>query len=355
MLTILKIFEEHGKTIRLLLGVLIGLILGFIIAWGIWPVQWKDATPGHLHPVYQGYYINAVAQEYQQTGRLDVAKHKLGLDLDEKANPWLKEPQTLEEGFAQALAQTESREMVIALGRLAQDLQVNFRPDVTAPEATTTPEAETPPSRSFLGNLLRVLGYLIIALAVAALLYLLYSRWVEKRRAAGQPEEAGLAGAYGRPMEEAVVEGEAAPALRTVSATYREGDDFFNPSFSIEDGTEFLGECGVDISYAIGSGDHKKVTALEIWLFDKSDIKTVTTVLASEYAFRDPTLRAELAAKVASGGELRQMLPNDEVVLETTALRVRATVKGVVYAVSDDLPERSYFKEANVELRAYRR
>ena len=174
MLTILKILEKHGKTIRLMVGVLIGLVLGFIIAWGIRPVQWKDATPGQLHPAYQGYYINAIAKEYQQTGNIEIARHQLGLDLEEKANPWLKEKETLEAGFAQALEQTTSREDVITLGRLAQDLQVNFRPDVTAPEATTTPEAETPPSRSFLGNLLRVLGYLIIALAVAALLYLLH-------------------------------------------------------------------------------------------------------------------------------------------------------------------------------------
>ncbi len=354
MLTILKILEEHGKTIRLMIGVLIGLILGFIIAWGIWPVQWKDAVPGQLHPAYQGYYINEIAQEYQLTGRLDVAKHKLGLDLAEKANPWLKEPEKFETAFAKALEQTESREEVIALGRLAQDLQVNFRPDVTIPDTPAAQaETETPVRRSTLGNVLRILGFLLIALALAALGYVLYGRFVEKRRAAGEPQEPGLAGAYGGVIEDVVVEGEPAPALRTTSATYREGDDFFNPSFSIEDGTEFLGECGVDISHTIGAGAHKQVTAIEIWLFDKSDIKTVTTVLASEYAFENPSIREELAAKVAGGGELRQIMPNEEIVLETTALRVRALVKGVEYVLGD--PTNSTFKEANIELRAYRR
>lgn len=355
MLTILKILEEHGKTIRLMVGVLIGLILGFIIAWGIWPVQWQDASPGQLHPAYQGYYINAVAKEYQQTGSIDVARHKLGLDLAEKANPWVKETENLEAGFAQALEQTTSREDVVTLGRLAQDLQVNFRSEVVAPEAPTPEaEAEAPATRSTLGNILRALGYLIIALALAALGYLLYSRYVEKRRAEEGEQEPGLAGAYGRVIEDIAVEGETTPALRTTSATYREGDDFFNPSFSIEDGAEFLGECGVDISHTIGAGDHKKVTALEIWLFDKSDIKTVTTVLASEYAFQDPTFGEELLSKVAGGGELRQIIPGEEIVLETTALRVRALVKAVEYA-TEDLPANSYFKEANIELRAYRR
>lgn len=350
MLTILKIFEEHGKTIRLMVGVLMGLILGLILAWGVWPVQWKDATPGQLHSAYQGYLINAVAQEYQQTGRIEVARHKLGLDLPKRTNPWLKEPETLEAGFAQALEQTESREMVIALGRLAQDLQVNFRPEVDAPPATPAPETETPARRSTLGNLLRVAGYLVIALALAALAYVLYGRFVESRRAKEGPQEPGLAGAYGRAMEDVAIEGETTQALRTTSATYRAGDDFFNPSFSIEDGAEFLGECGVDISHTVGAGEHKKVAALEIWLFDKSDIKTVTKVLASDYAFRDPSLRAELSAK----GEVSLINPNNEIVLETTALRVRALVKAAEYAVGD-LPPNSYFKEVNVELRAYRR
>lgn len=346
MLTLLKILEKHGKLIRLMVGVLLGLILGLILAWGIWPVQWKDASPGQLHPAYQGYYINAIAQEYQQTGRIDIARHKLGLDLPKRANPWVKEPEKLEAAFAQALEQTESREMVIALARLAQDLNINFRPDIDAFPTQPAPSTEAPARPSLLGNVLKILGYLIIVLALAALLYLLYGRLVESRRAKESSAEPGLAAAYGPVVETGVVEGEVAPALRTTSAIYREGDDFFNPSFSIEDGTEFLGECGVDISHTIGAGEHKKVTALEVWLFDKSDIRTEVKVLASDYAFQDPALRGELATK----GEVILLKPNEEILLETTALRVRVLVRNVQYA--DEL--HSYFKEVHLELRAYR-
>jgi hypothetical protein len=44
------------------------------------------------------------------------------------------------------------------------------------------------------------------------------------------------------------------------------------------------GECGVGISETIGVGDPKKVTAFEVWLFDKNDIQTVTKVLMSAHA-----------------------------------------------------------------------
>ena len=67
--------------------------------------------------------------------------------------------------------------------------------------------------------------------------------------------------------------------------TYVMGDDLYDGSISIDtQGGDFLGEYGVGVSEIIGVGDPKKVTALEIWLFDKNDIKTATKVLMSAHA-----------------------------------------------------------------------
>jgi len=75
--------------------------------------------------------------------------------------------------------------------------------------------------------------------------------------------------------------GEVPPMVQFMT-TYMLGDDLFDDSFSIDSPTgEFLGECGVGISEAIGVGEPKKVAAYEIWLFDKNDIQTVTKVLMS--------------------------------------------------------------------------
>ena len=64
--------------------------------------------------------------------------------------------------------------------------------------------------------------------------------------------------------------------------TYVLGDDLYDESFSIDTASgDFLGEYGVGVSETIGVGEPKKVTALEIWLFDKNDIKTATKVLMS--------------------------------------------------------------------------
>ena len=81
-------------------------------------------------------------------------------------------------------------------------------------------------------------------------------------------------------------------------ASYRLGDDLFDNSFSIDSPAgEFLGECGVGISETIGVGDPKKVTAFEVWLFDKNDIQTVTKVVMSAHAFNDVAIRQRLEAK----------------------------------------------------------
>ena len=80
--------------------------------------------------------------------------------------------------------------------------------------------------------------------------------------------------------------------------TYVLGDDLFDDSFSIDSPSgEFLGECGIGISETIGVGEPKKVTAFEVWLFDKNDIQTVTKVLMSSHAFNDSATFQRLQAK----------------------------------------------------------
>jgi hypothetical protein len=60
------------------------------------------------------------------------------------------------------------------------------------------------------------------------------------------------------------------PALAQFMTTYRQGDDLYDDSFSIDSvNGEFLGECGVGIAETIGVGEPKKVTALEVWLFEQ--------------------------------------------------------------------------------------
>jgi hypothetical protein len=137
-----------------------------------------------------------------------------------------------------------------------------------------------------------------------------------------------------------------APPITQTMTTYVLGDDLYDESFSIDtQGGEFLGEYGVGVSEAIGVGEPKKVTALEIWLFDKNDIKTATKVLMSDHAFNDPAIRSRLEPK----GELVLVEPQGQILLETATLQLLATVADLEYG-RGAMPQNSYFERITLEL-----
>jgi hypothetical protein len=142
-----------------------------------------------------------------------------------------------------------------------------------------------------------------------------------------------------------------APPITQNMTTYVLGDDLYDESFSIDTASgDFLGEYGVGVSETIGVGEPKKVTALEIWLFDKNDIKTATKVLMSAHAFRDPGIRGRLEAK----GELIEVEPQRQIMLETETVQLLATVVDLQYG-DGAMPEKSYFERVTLELAIWRK
>jgi len=128
--------------------------------------------------------------------------------------------------------------------------------------------------------------------------------------------------------------------------TYAIGDDLYDDSYSIDSPTgEFLGECGVGISETIGVGEPKKITAFEVWLFDKNDIQTVTKVFMSEYALNDSKINQKLASK----GEPVLIEPGKRILLETATLQLEARVVDMIYG-QGSMPEKSHFERLTLEL-----
>ncbi len=77
--------------------------------------------------------------------------------------------------------------------------------------------------------------------------------------------------------------------------------DNFDESFAIEtEDNEWLGECGMGISESLDDGTPRRVTAFEVWLFDKPNTLTVTKVLMSDYANNNEALRNKLASPVGN-------------------------------------------------------
>lgn len=346
--------QERGRSTRLATGTIvgaifglgIGLLLGLLYAYQIAPVKFVDAEPQHLREDYAATYWQLVTQSYNQHLDPNLAKRQLG--------PW-DDIERLQSVLARARIES-SPETGIAIDSLADKLGDEPLPE---PQATPAPDEEQPAGGSLLsrinwGTFLGVLLLLLLLLAVAGLIL---SRARRSRTGTSTPVSRREADDDAPDWLATAREGEVTPdtalSLGHFVTSYTVGNDHYDESFSIETPTgEFLGECGVGISETIGEGTPDRVTAFEVWLFDKNDIRTVTKVLMSEYAFNDTELRDRLAPK----GEAVLALTNTPLVLETATLRVTATATEALYSQDNDqLPPNSAFDQLTVELAAQQR
>jgi hypothetical protein len=328
-------------------GLVVGLLLGMLLFWGLFPVQWTDARPYDLEPQAKAEYVALVADSFSlNKDQAAAAKYFEVWTVEEK-----------EEAFADAVALYEGQgqaDKVQAIEDLATVLVVSLpEAGVATPVAGETPEAEAPvePEPTAEPNLIQRLR--VPCLVFFVVLLVLVLAWIglrvalRRRAAAEAPESALQPTVVGPPIDE--WEGTGQPPLKHVFTTYELGEDTYDESASIETPMgEFLGEMGVGISETIGVGDPDKVTAFEVWLFDKSDIRTVTKVLMSEHAFNDEGLRTRLASK----GEAVLAQPGSPFALETSGLQVRVNVTDLTYG-EGEAPPRSFFTKLTVELMAY--
>ena len=137
--------------------------------------------------------------------------------------------------------------------------------------------------------------------------------------------------------------------LAEFDAIYHRGESDYDEAFVVEGdaGAGYRGECGMGIATALDS-ESNQATALEVWLFDKSDIRTVTTVLLSQYAQDTPALRDRLGEK----GDTRLAALNQAFAIEAKTLILEGEVTDLAYAEGSKEP-RSVFDRVTVHLTIY--
>lgn len=317
-------------------GVILGLLLGILYAWVINPVEWTDASVQHLRADLRDDYLRMAIESYTLTGDVNKAKSRfaeLGPYGEEVLNAIEQSPNP------QGLAAVTAFKSVVMGTSVVSETPVT--------EEQTAEKAGGGPNL-----LVLALACLVTLVAAAAIVWYFVLRQRGGFGKGGTPSPAGQAQEITSATERTdyAALGEE-PPLSQFMTTYLQGDDLFDDSFSIDSPSgEFLGECGVGISEVIGVGEPKKVTAFELWLFDKNDVQTVTKVLMSEHAFSDEALRQRLEAK----GEPVLLEPGAEVVLETATLQLVARAVDVAYG-SGALPENSFFERVTLELAVWPR
>jgi hypothetical protein len=339
-----KIKEFIRKPAALAIGAfIVGIVIGLVVlGWGIWPLEWVDTAPADLRVDFQRDYLCMAVDSYAKNQDLGLAQSRWN-NLGENASA------VLDSLTPAACGQADSTEIDAFKGI------VSYKPQALANEAGNPVVQESPiaattepkPESTF--SLAPLLILVALTLIVGGLFVYLMKRRAGKPIFASRPAKPNKAApaanknqvhstAQNAPKKE--------PALAQFMTTYRQGDDLYDDSFSIDSvNGEFLGECGVGIAETIGVGDPKKVTALEVWLFDKNDIQTVTKILMSEHASNDSAIRQRMVSK----GEPIKVEPGMTFVMETATLQMEAKVIDMVYA-RGPLPENSYFSRLTMEI-----
>ena len=321
----MKLLNDRPLVSGLAIGFLVGLVLGwFVIGWGLWPVKWKDTNPSMLREDFKKDYVQMTAVLYSYT-------------LDDKAaSDRMREWPEGDKYICQLANETSEGIAQQNLLNLAQVVS----PGIDCTEVEETPLAEE--GSPLIGQIALLCGVGLLAAAVVGVAIFFISR--QREMVPPEPELAEEEPAVSVPTS-----GGRTIPLAQFPTEFNIGYDTYDDSFSIETASgEFLGECGVGISESIGIADPKKVTAFEVWLFDKNDIRTVTKVIMSEHAYHDDALRAKLAPK----GEAVLARSDETIVLETASLIINARIVEMEYG-SSELPPQSFFNRLVIELAAW--
>jgi len=316
--------------VTLVVGVVLGLLLGLIIGWGLWPKTYTDTTPEILRADLQDDYMRMAIDSYRTNKSLNP---QAAADL--AVNRWDNLGTAAGASYGRVVANPNylDQPSIQDFGLIIQSRKGAID---TNPAGTGTSSA--------VGTYVLYASILVVIVLIGAgglYLYRLLRKGPGTVTAVMQAAEAS------KNAEKTDFQslGLAPPITQTMT-TYVLGDDLYDESFSIDtSGGEFLGEYGVGVSETIGVGEPKKVAALEIWLFDKNDIKTATKVLMSEHAYNDPNIRARLEPK----GELVVAKAGEQVLLETQTLQLLATIVDMDFGTGA-MPPKSYFDRITLEL-----
>jgi hypothetical protein len=346
-------------------GLIIGLIIGLpLLGWGLWPVKWKDADASYLRQDLKAQYLCMVVDSYKLNPDAALASARLdsmGLSNQDAAFA-LDSLQT--GGCSYAPTDETVLSLKTALLALPQTSTVaTSGTNTTVPTAVSSttgglPTLATSTTKKSSGNgLPGILAGILCVLFLGIGGLLIYMFFFKNRKPKEQIPPTSNMHDFENPLEEPDFTQNYTQPSKTTAAvsdvpaahfmtTYVIGDDLYDDSFSIDTAKgDFLGECGVGISDIVGVGDPKKVSAFEVWLFDKNDTQTVTKVLMSARAMNDPATRQRMASK----GEPVLIEPGQQILLETPSLQLQAKVIELVYG-QGALPAGSYFERLTLEL-----
>jgi len=342
--------DRHFGWGSVLFAFVTGLLIGwFAIGWGAWPVEWTNTDPVDLRQEAREDYLVLVANDYAITHDATTALRRLAT--------W-ESPSDAGREIRELAAYRRAQGDLETAGRL--EALANELPLPTV-EESPQPEEMAPPISPYL---LRIGGAVLILVGIVAATIVLLRRQKpgapEDRlregeelaeTAAKRPEERGLPTAkqeglmsklIGRPITRPMPLGEFEFVY-----TYEGPQGEFDRTITLEKDDQYLGECGMGVASYLDEHT-QQVNALEVWLFDKSDIHTESKILMTPQAYNDEAMREKFAEK----GELIPVEGKKSFTLEGHSLRARAEIEDAQYLPGE--PLESAFRRLAVRLKVSR-
>jgi len=338
--------------LAMLIAFLVGTAVGLIVlGWGLWPVVWTDAKPASLSPQFQQAYLNSSANSLAVGMPINEVSAQLG-------NGW-----STQSGVTDMQVVVDILNGMVQIHYAGNDANLIAFRSALQSFGTVGPTNAPPRTPGISSEVATVLALLIlVGLIVLGIFIFRRLRSEAPSKAAvtptAPPADQGIveggevivpavsrAAGGARAVEKTAWPDESRAPLIQFATTYALGDDRYDMSKSIEaPNGDFLGECGVGISEPLDGSSPVKATALEVWLFDKNDVRTITKVLMSEYAYNDAAIRNKLAPK----GDAVAIKKGDVVELKTQTLKIGARVVDLVYG--SGTPANAYFQQVTLEL-----
>ena len=342
------------------IGVLVfvvGLVIGCTYAGGAYPPEWNNR--------FQEIYVESIAESYTVNHDIVEASARLGafnnvekVRLLAIANNHVG---SIDPGRADAIAQfavalrvqegwTDDEVIAgLSTGNASSGFSdvLGFGIETEPTEPGVEPVVPVEPgeaSPSFWqrwGKVITYIALFFVLVIIAAVVLLVLSRIRPKHQPRWKKPD----------VEEEIDEetGVELTPLRQWSGTYTLGSDYYDESFALEtEEGDFLGEAGMGILDDFSSGSSpKRVLAMDVWIFDKTDVKTISTPVMSEFTYNDELFREKI------NPESTPILAQEgfEFEVKASALFMKGTIDEVVYG--EEAPPNSYFESIKVTLTAY--
>jgi hypothetical protein len=313
--------------------IILGAILGLIWAWVVYPAQFTGANPNRLNQAAQEQWIKMVAVSvspginYNQQAAADLLSRIP--DPMGTINRMLADP-NINTSDATAL----------------QNLQTIIPPDLAGTSA--------PGQNALLWSIVQIV-LLIVLIGVITPIWMLLWRiliypnivagivdWFKQRTNAEyreQKQKQAQAQAVARAAADAkrsmVIEADETlgePVMKTLSIfdAGREYDDSFEIELPLDQGGDFLGQCGATVAESVAPDP----VAVELWLFDMFTQQDKKRVFITEAGFNDPSIRGRIEASLDSPADLVVAENGVKLVVDSDKLRLQGEMKDL--QVSDN-------------------